>query len=88
MWPVQIPPSVPKCEKCTFAWTWINAIGNREFYMDCADISINPSPFSQSSMTGPKILVANLPGYPTIQPPEGNGPPSSNERKISPAPPN
>jgi hypothetical protein len=52
--------------------------------MDCADISINPSPVSQNTMTGPKILVANIPGYPTVQPEGGSGGPSSNQRSITP----
>ena len=28
---VQIPTSAPSCERCTFAWSWVNAIGN--FFM-------------------------------------------------------
>ena len=31
-WPVKIPENSPSCERCTFAWSWVNAIGNREYY--------------------------------------------------------
>lgn len=31
-WDVKIPDNMPSCEHCTFAWTWINSIGNRKFY--------------------------------------------------------
>jgi hypothetical protein len=30
---VPIPASTPACESCIFAWSWVNAVGNREFYM-------------------------------------------------------
>ncbi|KNE67549.1 hypothetical protein AMAG_12002 [Allomyces macrogynus ATCC 38327] len=56
---VQIPATAPS-GKATFAWTWINAVGNREYYMSCADVQIsgaNSAPFS-----GPELLVGNLPG--------------------------
>jgi hypothetical protein len=48
-------------------WTWINKIGNREYYMECADIHItnNNEPVLQH-VTGKELLIANLDGYPTI----------------------
>lgn len=42
-WKVKIPDSAPSCNKpgkCIFSWSWINAVGNREFYQNCADIKI------------------------------------------------
>jgi len=42
-WKVKIPDNAPSCDnagKCIFSWSWINAIGNREFYQGCADIKI------------------------------------------------
>ncbi|KAI9216079.1 hypothetical protein BC828DRAFT_352868, partial [Blastocladiella britannica] len=36
---LQIPATAPS-GKATLAWTWINAVGNREYYMSCADITI------------------------------------------------
>ncbi|KAL1954522.1 hypothetical protein VTO42DRAFT_1082 [Malbranchea cinnamomea] len=35
----QIPPSIPPGEY-TLAWTWLNRLGNREFYMNCAPITV------------------------------------------------
>jgi hypothetical protein len=60
---VPIPSSMPPCEKCIFAWTWINAMGNREFYMNCVDVKITGN---GNAIAGPRLFVANLPGYTTI----------------------
>eukprot|EP00158_Paraphelidium_tribonemae_P001838 Partr_v1_DN24865_c0_g1_i1_m29887 putative endo-glucanase len=61
----QIPASTPACDRCTLSWSWVNAQGNRELYMNCADVRITNSA-SSSYLEGPKMIVANLPGYPTI----------------------
>ncbi|KAJ2672606.1 hypothetical protein IWW42_002760 [Coemansia sp. RSA 1085] len=63
-----LPKNLPSSDKAVFSWTWINASGNREFYMNCADVSIKGS---GSSYTGKQMVIANYPGYPTI--PEFNG---------------
>ncbi|KAI8054428.1 hypothetical protein BDF22DRAFT_775194 [Syncephalis plumigaleata] len=47
-----------------FAWSWINATGVREYYMNCADIAIEG--VSDGKVTGPKMLVANILGGPTV----------------------
>lgn len=77
-WPVTIPKTVPPCDRCTFAWTWVNAIGNREFYMDCADVQIMRGPLSKSRIDGAQIDVFNLEGHPTSQPKPADGAPASN----------
>ncbi|KND02442.1 uncharacterized protein SPPG_02907 [Spizellomyces punctatus DAOM BR117] len=59
---VQIPSSFPS-GKTIFAWAWINAVGNREYYMNCADVTIQGG---GSGFTGPQLFVADLPGTPTI----------------------
>ncbi|KAJ1650255.1 hypothetical protein IWQ61_008895 [Dispira simplex] len=63
---VPIPKDAPPSDKVVFAWTWVNAIGNREFYMNCADIAVkggNP----RGQITGPKMTVANYgPSTPAI----------------------
>ncbi|KAJ1898717.1 hypothetical protein LPJ66_002576 [Kickxella alabastrina] len=64
-----LPANLPSSDKAVFAWTWINASGNREFYMNCADVAIKGG--SSSSYTGKQMTIANYPGYPTI--PEFNG---------------
>ncbi|KAG5459956.1 MAG: hypothetical protein BJ554DRAFT_8061 [Olpidium bornovanus] len=61
---VPIPKGLPRCEHCVFAWSWINAVGNREFYMNCADVGVISA--SKGPFTGPSMVVANLPGFPSI----------------------
>jgi hypothetical protein len=62
---VPIPSQLPSCNSCIFAWTWVNAIGNREFYMNCADVSIINNGVTGSFVTK-NYTVLNLPGYPTV----------------------
>jgi hypothetical protein len=50
----------------TVFWTWVNKIGNREYYMECADISINTNNNISGDLSGKELLVVNLPGYPII----------------------
>ncbi|KAJ1891296.1 hypothetical protein LPJ66_007006 [Kickxella alabastrina] len=64
-----LPANLPSSDKAVFAWSWVNASGNREFYMNCADVAIKGG--SSSSYTGKQMTIANYPGYPTI--PEFNG---------------
>ncbi|KAJ1937924.1 hypothetical protein GGF37_005010, partial [Kickxella alabastrina] len=59
-----IPSDLPSSDRAIFAWTWVNASGNREFYMNCADVEITGS--SSTSYTGKEITIANYKGYPTI----------------------
>ncbi|KAM0683376.1 hypothetical protein MDAP_001797 [Mitosporidium daphniae] len=81
-WPVKIPDDAPPCSKCTFSWAWVNAVGNREYYMDCADITIN-GPTQPASSCGPScgkfLQVYNFPGFGTLQPQEGYGGPSASK---------
>jgi len=59
---VKIPAGAPSGQ-AIFAWSWINAVGNREYYMNCADVQVTGG---GNGFSGPKMLVANLPGFPTI----------------------
>ncbi|KAJ2862314.1 hypothetical protein GGI22_002230 [Coemansia erecta] len=59
-----LPKELPNSDSVIFAWSWVNAIGNREFYMNCADIKVTGS--SSSSYTGKQMVIANHNGYPTI----------------------
>ncbi|KAK9764161.1 hypothetical protein K7432_008562 [Basidiobolus ranarum] len=61
---VTIPSTAGSSKNVIFAWAWINKIGNREYYMNCADIEIQGS--IGGYIAGPKLLVVNLPGYTTI----------------------
>ncbi|KAK9661688.1 hypothetical protein K7432_018182, partial [Basidiobolus ranarum] len=60
---VPIPKNVPN-GKAIFGWTWVNKTGNREYYMNCADVTIQGG--SGQCISGPKNLIANIAGYPTI----------------------
>jgi hypothetical protein len=63
--PVTIPAGAAPSDKAVLVWAWINAEGNREYYSNCVDIKItggNPG----GSITGPELLIGNLPGYPTF----------------------
>ncbi|KAJ1956093.1 hypothetical protein GGI12_005397 [Dipsacomyces acuminosporus] len=67
-----LPSSLPGSDKAIFAWTWINASGNREFYMNCADVAIKGT---SGSFPGKEMTIANHNGYPTI--PEFHGNPKT-----------
>lgn len=60
---VKIPDDLP-AGKYTFAWSWLNRSGNREFYMNCAPITVTSS--SKKSVADsigglPDMFVANMP---------------------------
>ena len=71
-----LPPNIPSGDITVF-WTWINKIGNREYYMECADITVNNSNGNNSpvEIQGKELLVVNILGKTII--PEGF--PSSND---------
>ncbi|KAJ2458310.1 hypothetical protein GGF42_002157 [Coemansia sp. RSA 2424] len=59
-----LPPNLPGSSHAVFAWSWVNAIGNREFYMNCADVAIVGN---AGSYAGKAMTIANYgPAYPTI----------------------
>jgi len=62
---VTIPADAPPSDHVVFAWTWLNNLGNREYYMNCADIVITGGK-QGGSVTGKQLLVANYPGYPGL----------------------
>lgn len=63
---VQLPNNIPSGD-VTFFWTWVNAVGNREYYMECADVNIiNDQNYSKGPIVGDKLVVLNLPGFPII----------------------
>ncbi|CAG8723694.1 9586_t:CDS:1, partial [Funneliformis caledonium] len=73
-WKVKIPENAPSCDdagNCIFSWSWVNALGNREFYQNCADIKI------VGNATEPLPIIditrANLPPlFEKILTPEGD----------------
>ncbi|KAJ2032104.1 hypothetical protein IWW57_000391 [Coemansia sp. S610] len=58
-----LPRDIPASDKAIFAWTWVNAVGSRDFYMNCADVAIKGY---SNSFTGKQMTIANHDGYPTI----------------------
>ncbi|KAJ1993123.1 hypothetical protein GGI26_001999 [Coemansia sp. RSA 1358] len=67
---VPVPDTIPASKKAIFAWSWINALGSREFYMNCADVRIE-NYGHQEPLTAHELLVVNLPGKPTVPPKTG-----------------
>ncbi|KAF2090284.1 lytic polysaccharide monooxygenase, partial [Saccharata proteae CBS 121410] len=54
----EIPLSAPS-GTAVFAWTWMNKVGNREFYMDCAVVEIDGN--SGGNLCSlPNLYVANI----------------------------
>jgi hypothetical protein len=69
-----LPDYVPAGE-ALLAWTWLNAIGNREFYMDCAVVTIESQTTDSSRFNSlPSIWVANQPEVNSCTTTEGDSP--------------
>jgi hypothetical protein len=61
-----LPSNTPSGPATVF-WSWVNAIGNREYYMECADVNINNNNDNQNSVVvGKELIVANILNYPII----------------------
>ncbi|KAG0267621.1 hypothetical protein BGZ95_002809 [Linnemannia exigua] len=74
--PVTIPKDAPSGD-VTFMWLWVNAIGIRELYSNCADIRIEGS--NGGTVTGVEPLLANfnttyglIPEFPNPTDPDGH----------------
>ncbi|CAG8642208.1 31667_t:CDS:2, partial [Racocetra persica] len=87
-WKVKIPENAPSCDnpgKCIFSWSWINAVGNREFYQNCADIKLIGN--STEALPIIDITRANLlPVFTNIITPEGDPLNSGNAKGSGPLP--
>ncbi|KAJ1920469.1 hypothetical protein H4219_001306 [Mycoemilia scoparia] len=67
---IKLPADLPSSKKAIFAWGWNNAIGAREFYMNCADVEISGN---GKSFTGPQMIYPNYgPDAPKIAEFNGN----------------
>ena len=59
----KLPDNTPSGNLIVF-WSWINKIGNREYYMECADVNVvNSNTNRNVALQGTELLVVNLPGY-------------------------
>ncbi|KAI9229021.1 MAG: hypothetical protein DHS80DRAFT_136, partial [Piptocephalis tieghemiana] len=63
IFPVSVPQDAPSSPHAVFHWSWINALGNREYYTNCADVKIESS---GSKLTGKDLLIVNILGHPVI----------------------
>jgi len=55
-----IPDDIPT-GNATIAWTWLNKVGNREFYMNCAPVTLTGTSGDKSNYDSlPNMLVANI----------------------------
>ncbi|KAL0940649.1 extracellular protein [Colletotrichum truncatum] len=63
-----LPADVPSAQEAIFAWTWFNNVGNREFYMNCAVVTVNGGAGAATSgqtnsvsfSSRPQIFKANI----------------------------
>lgn len=76
---IKVPADIPSSEHAVFAWTWINSAGNREYYMNCADIRITGS--QSKSLSGLELFIGNIDGHPIIPEMDGNVPSSKDGRQ-------
>jgi len=59
-----VPSDLPAGE-ALFAWSWLNRIGNREFYMACSPITLTGTGGSKSNFEAlPDMVVLNIMGKP------------------------
>ncbi|KAK1778235.1 hypothetical protein QBC45DRAFT_414824 [Copromyces sp. CBS 386.78] len=66
-----IPGDIPT-GNATIAWTWLNKIGNREFYMNCAPVTLTGNGGDKSNWESlPNMLVANIPSINNCRTKEG-----------------
>ncbi|KAI5201230.1 hypothetical protein E4T38_06168 [Aureobasidium subglaciale] len=71
-------PSYAPDGNALFAWTWQNEMGNREYYMNCAVVTVAGSSASKRDTSSfealPFIWKANVPGVNTCTTTEGEDP--------------
>ncbi|KAK8087323.1 lytic polysaccharide monooxygenase [Apiospora phragmitis] len=64
--PFTLPADTPSADKVLFSWSWINHTGNREFYNNCAVLTIGAAKKKQRAAPAvafkdrPPMLVANI----------------------------
>jgi hypothetical protein len=74
-------PKYARGDNITVFWTWINRIGNREYYMECADVNVKTNG-KMTNIPGKELLIVNLPGYPKVPEWEVNSPSSVDGRDL------
>lgn len=61
-----LPANTPEGSLTVF-WTWVNAVGNREYYMECADITISNNVIPNGEpLFGKELIIADINDYQVI----------------------
>ena len=58
---IKLPQDLTDYNSTLLMWSWINAIGKREYYTNCIDIAVVNQNKSITSFTGYSLVIANLP---------------------------
>ena len=74
-------PKYARGDNITVFWSWVNRIGNREYYMECADVNVKTNG-KMTNIPGKELLIVNLPGYPTVPEWQVNSPSSVDGRDL------
>lgn len=74
-------PKYARGDNITVFWSWVNRIGNREYYMECADVNVKTNG-KMTNIPGKELLIVNLPGYPTVPEWQVNSPSSLDGRDL------
>jgi hypothetical protein len=78
-----LPDNAPGGDLIIF-WTWVNRIGNREYYMECADVTVNSNldQNKQVTLQGKELLILNILNYPIVPEWDIGAPPSIDGRNL------
>jgi len=57
---IKMPSDAPSGNNVLFAWSWLNQIGNRELYMNCARVNIKGVSTQPASWNMPGLYLANI----------------------------
>jgi hypothetical protein len=65
---VKMPEDLPSGQY-TFAWSWVNKVGNREFYMNCAPIQVGTASEASTASSDVSSVLGSMPDMFTINMP-------------------
>jgi hypothetical protein len=60
---VPLPAGLPPSDHAHLAWTWVNRVGNREYYWNCVDVRVASN---GTAAGGKELLVVNILGRPVV----------------------